>query len=151
MTTLTNSSGPYVAAATFCERVMREADDVMSVLRIVDQINVSASGPEVADEMPPVPLNLTIVVILRRGSARGRHKFQIVPEDPSGVQRGVAAGGSLNLVGEPEAGSNIIADFSGFVVDQEGLWWFDFLFGDSETPIARIPLRVNYHPQRTPQ
>ncbi len=70
-------TGPFVAVATFCERVLREADNVL---------NISATGPEV----------------------------------------------------------------SGFAVDREGLWWFDVLFGDAETLLARIPLKVNYHPQRTP-
>ena len=145
------STGPFVVAATFCEKVLREADNVMSLLRIVDQLNVSANGPEAPDEMPPTPLPLTIAVFLKRGTARGRQRLRLRPETPGGEQRDVAVETWINLTGDEEAGANVVVDVSGFAVDQEGLWWFDVLFGDSETLLTRIPLRVNYHPQRAPQ
>lgn len=150
MPPLPRATGPYVAVATFCERVLRESDNVMSIMRVVDQLNISATGPEAPDELPPTPTNLTAAIVLRRGTARGRHSVKLRPEAPGGEQRdGVEV--SVNLTGDEEAGANITIDFSGFAVDREGLWWFDVLFGDSETLLARIPLRVNYHPQRTPQ
>lgn len=77
--------------------------------------------------------------------------MQLRPEAPGGEQRDVAIDAFVNLTGDEEAGANLVIDFSGFAVDREGLWWFDVLFGDAETLLARIPLRVNYHPQRTPQ
>lgn len=145
------TTGPYVAIATFCEKVMRESDNVLSIMRVVDQLNIAASGPDAPEQMPPVPTSLTIAIVLRRGSARGRHKVKIRPETPAGEQRDTAVEASVNLTGDEESGTNIVIDFNAFPVDQEGLWWFDVLFGDAETRIARIPLRVNYHPQRTPQ
>jgi hypothetical protein len=144
-------TGPYLAVATFCERVLRESDDVMSVLRVVDQLNVAATGPEVPEDLPPTPINLTLAIVLRRGTARGRQRLKIVPEAPGGEQRDVAIDAWLNLAGDEEAGANVVIDFSAFAVDREGLWWFDVLFGDAETLLTRIPLRVNYHPQRTPE
>jgi hypothetical protein len=143
-------TGPFVAVATFCEKVMREADNVISVLRVVDQLNVTATGPDVPDEMPPAPTNLHIAIVLRRGEARGRQKVKLRPEAPGGELRDVAIENFITLTGDPEAGANIVIDFSGFAVDREGLWWFDVLFGDAETLLARIPLRVSYHPQKTP-
>jgi Family of unknown function (DUF6941) len=144
------STGPFVAVATFCERVLREADNVVSILRVVDQLNVNARGPEAPDDMPPVPTNLNIAIILRRGTARGRHRLRVRPEAPGGEQRNVVIDEYVTLAGDEEAGANVMIDFSGFPVDREGLWWFDVLFGDSETLLARIPLRVNYLPQRQP-
>ncbi len=143
-------TGPYVAVATFCERVLREADNVVSVLRVVDQLNVNATGPDVPDDMPAVPTNLRIAIVLRRGSARGRHRIRLRPEAPGGEQRDVAIDQFVTFGGDEESGANIEIDFSGFPVDREGLWWFDVLFGDAETLLARIPLRVNYRPQRQP-
>lgn len=150
MSQLPPSTGPFVAVATFCERVLRESDNVLSIMRVVDQLNVSATGPEAPDSMPPTPTNLNVAIVLRRGAARGRHKVKIRPEAPGGEQRDEAIEVSINLAGDEEAGANIMIDFSGFAVDREGLWWFDVLFGDAETLLARIPLRVNYHPQPTP-
>jgi hypothetical protein len=143
-------TGPFVAVATFCEKVMQEADNVLTVVRVVDQLNANATGPDVPDEMPPLPTNLHIAIVLRRGAARGRQKVKLRPEAPGGEQRDIAIETFVNLTGDPEAGANIVIDFSGFAVDREGLWWFDVLFGDVETLLARIPLRVNYHPRRTP-
>jgi hypothetical protein len=144
-------TGPYIGVATFCESVLREENNVVSVLRVVDQLNVGASGPEVPDEMPAVATNLWIMLILRRGSARGRHRIKIRPEAPGGEQRNIAIESSVTFGGDEESGANISIDFRAFLVDREGLWWFDVLFGDAETPIARIPLRVNYHPQPVAQ
>jgi len=143
------ANGPYVGVATFCERVLRENDNVISVMRVIDQLNVNASGEEVPDHLPPVPLNnVSLAIVLRRGEARGRHRLRLRPEDPGGQQRDVAVDEFVQLGGDPESGANVVVDVSGFMVDQEGLWWFDVLFGDSDQLIARIPLRVNYHPQR---
>lgn len=150
MPPLPTATGPFIAVATFCERVIREHDNVLSVMRVVDQLNVTAAGPDPPAQMPPTATNLSVVVVLRRGTARGRHAVKLRPETPGGEQRD-AVEVSVNFTGDPEAGANIVIDFSGFAVDQEGLWWLDVLFGDAETQLARIPLRVNYHPQRTPE
>lgn len=141
-------TGPYVAVATFCERVLREHDNVISVMRVVDQLNINAQGPDVPSDLPPTPTGLSIALVIRRGTAKGRHAIFVRPEAPSGDQRD-ALEVSVNLMGEEETGVNFVLDLTGFQVDQEGLWWFDVLFGDARTQIARIPLRVNYHPQRT--
>jgi hypothetical protein len=145
---LPETTGPFVAVATFCEKVIREHDNVMSLMRVVDQLNVNASGPDPPTQLPPVPINLSLALVLRRGTARGRHPLKLRPESPSGEQH-EAVELSVNFTGDEESGANIIGDLSGFAVNEEGLWWFDVLFGDAETRIARIPLRVNYHPQRT--
>ncbi len=123
---------------------------MLSVLRVVDRLMISASGPDAPAEMPPVPLNLTGVVVLRRGEARGRHSVKIRAENPAGLQH-QAVEVFVQLSGDPEQGANIIIDFSQFALDHEGLWWFDVLFGDSETLLARMPLRVLYEPHQGQQ
>lgn len=150
MVTNPSAKGPYVAVATFCDRVIQEEDKVISVMRVVDQLNITASGPDAPEQMPPVPTNLNVAIVLRRGNARGRHKVQLRPEDPGGTRRDIAISEYVTLTGDEEAGANIIIDFKAFPVDQEGLWWFDLLFGDAETLLGRIPLRVKYHPRKSP-
>jgi Family of unknown function (DUF6941) len=144
------TTGPFVAVATFCERVINDEDRVLSIIRVVDQLQVRATGPEPPDEMPPQPMGLQAAIVLRRGTARGRQSVKIQPEAPDGP-RDVAVETSINLGGDEESGANLVIDFSGYPMDREGLWWFDVLFGDSETVVARIPLRVVYLPQKTPQ
>ncbi|MDQ2983826.1 MAG: hypothetical protein M3R70_07895 [Actinomycetota bacterium] len=143
-------TGPFVAVATFCERVLQEGDNTVSVIRVVDRLTITAQGAEPPPELPPYPMGLMALVILRRGSARGRQMVKIRPEDP-GAERRPDIEIEVQLTGDEEQGANIIADFTGFALDREGLWWFDVLFGDSETLLARIPLRVVYQRVRVNQ
>lgn len=67
--------GPYLAMALLCEKVLREADGVLSLIRIVDRITVSFSGPDAPVQMPPAPVNLTLVVGFKSGFARGPYTY----------------------------------------------------------------------------
>src|SRR5258708_39042708 len=37
-------TGPYVNIATFCEKALQEVDGSLSLIRVMDQINVQAAG-----------------------------------------------------------------------------------------------------------
>ena len=76
--------GPFVQLALFCERVLREADGVMSIIRIVDRVTHTERGPDAPEEMPEVHFPLFLVVSLKAGTARGPHEIRITPEQPSG-------------------------------------------------------------------
>lgn len=136
-------NGPYLAMAVLCEKVLTEQDGVLSVIRIVDRLTISAAGPEPPDEMPATQLNLVALVAFRSGSARGRYKVKLRPEDPSGIQLPVLEM-PIHFEGE-ERGANIVVGFN-FVAEHEGLYWIDVLF--QEDVVTRIPLRVMYQPQR---
>lgn len=136
--------GPYLSMAVICEKVLNEQDGVLSLIRIIDRVTVGASGPDVPDEMPPAPLNFTVVVSLKSGAARGRHKLVLRPEDPSGHQMN-ALEVPIHFEGE-DRGANIIINFA-ITAEQEGLYWIDVLFSDAV--LTRMPLRVIYQPQKT--
>jgi hypothetical protein len=75
---------PHVALATFCERVMQDkADDVISVIRVYDTITIPATAKGQFAE-------LTAVIGLRSGDARGTYKVEFFLHPPAG-----AAGGGL--------------------------------------------------------
>jgi len=61
--------GLYLNFAVICEKVLREADDVLSFIRIVDQLTVTIMTPPGADaapELPSAPLAaLTFVIGLK--------------------------------------------------------------------------------------
>ncbi|MGD0167013.1 MAG: hypothetical protein ABSC51_06965 [Gaiellaceae bacterium] len=147
MPALPTHTGPFVAVATLCEKVLTDTDGAVSVIRIIDRLTLTASGPDPPEQMPPYALGLTALVMLRRGEARGRHQTRIVPQAPDGTER-PAVEAPTQFSGDEEAANNIVIDLSAFAVDLEGLWWFDVLFGDEGTRIARIPLRVVYQPLR---
>lgn len=138
--------GPYVQAALVCEKILNDADGVASLIRVVDRITVQAVGIDPPAEMPPQQLDLNVIVMLKSGDARGRHALKFRPDAPGGEQR-PALEVQLNLEGE-DRGVNVNVDLRGLVLDREGLWWFDILFGDNEVLLTRIPLKIIYQPQR---
>lgn len=131
--------GPYIQVAAFCERVLTEGDGVKSLIRIVDVVNHSVSGPSAPQEMPEFHYPLHMVLIFKSGTAHGRHDITITPELPSGETlpplttsirlegegRGVAVTGPMDM------------PFS-----KEGLHWFNVRFDDQI--ITRMPLDVRY-------
>ena len=136
--------GPYLALAAICEKVLNEADGVLSLIRIIDRVIVGAAGSEVPDDLPPTQLNFTVVVSLKSGSARGRHKITLRPESPSGQQMN-SLDVPIHFEGE-DRGANVIIGFN-ITAEEEGLYWIDVLFADEL--LTRMPLRVIYQPRRT--
>lgn len=57
---------------------------VLSLIRMVDRIIVTARGSEVPEELPQGNLQLTLVVALKSDDARGRHPVSIRIQQPSG-------------------------------------------------------------------
>ena len=131
--------GPYIQVAALCERVLREGDGVMSLIRIVDVINHSEQGPDPPRDMPTVHYPLTLVLSLKAGSTRGRHEVTITPELPSGETR---PPNTLTVQMEGEGrGTNIVSRID-IPYTLEGLYWFNVRFGDHI--LTRLPLQVRY-------
>lgn len=139
--------GPYVATAVFCERAIQERDGVLSLIRMIDKITNALAGPSpaVPNEMPPVPVNLTLVVVLKPGGARGRYTVKVRPEAPSG-QRLPEVEAPVSFSGAPDAGANLLFNVN-MIATEEGLYWFDVLL--DEQLLTRTPLRIEYSPRRT--
>lgn len=142
---MTEPSGPFLAAAFFCESILEGKDGALSVIRIIDRVTQSAKGPGAPEEMPPLAINVWALIALRSGSARGRATLSIRPENPAG-QRTPGVELPVLFEGE-ERGQNFRTEI-GFVAEMEGLYWFDVLLDDKL--LTRIPLRVVYEPTRPP-
>jgi len=136
--------GPHLAVAVICEKALQEQDGVLSLIRIIDRVTVGATGPDVPEDMPATPIAFTVVIALKSGTARGRHKLSLRPEDPSGLQLS-ALEMPVHFEGE-DRGANLIVNF-GLMAEREGLYWIDAFFGNDL--LTRIPLRIVYQPQRT--
>jgi len=140
-------TGPYLVAAVLCERVIQENDGVLTFIRIIDKITATAAGPSpvVPDRMPPVPVNLTLAIVLRPGEARGRHRVTVRPEAPSG-QRLPEVELPVTFAGSADTGANLLVNLN-MIAQEEGLYWFDTLLNDDL--LTRTPLRIEYSPRRT--
>lgn len=131
--------GPYVQLALFCERVLREADGVISLIRIVDIITHPEHGPNPPEEMPEFHYPLNLVITLKSGTAKGRHNITITPEQPSGEPLNPITL-SVNMGGENK-GINVHSRID-IPYRIEGLYWFSVMF-DNDV-ITRLPLEVRY-------
>jgi hypothetical protein len=140
-----NSGGPYLSMAAFVEKTLEEKDGVMSFIRVIDRVNISARGPNPPGQLPPGQMPLIAVVILRSGSAKGRHKLTISPETPSGEM--MPQSDTPVLFEGEDRGVNVVMQII-LQVDQEGLYWFHVLLDDDQL-LTKIPLRIVYLPTRT--
>jgi hypothetical protein len=56
-----------------CEKVLREADGVLSLIRIIDRLNIAVAGAETPTDMPATPVSLVLVLGFKSGFARGAY------------------------------------------------------------------------------
>jgi hypothetical protein len=127
---------PYLVMAIFCEKVLREADNVLSVIRIIDRFNVVNATAE----MPPTPLQFTVLISFKSGFLRGKQMLSIRPKSPNKEDLPQMSFPML-FEGDDDRGSAMIAQLN-FVATQEGLYWFDVHL--NEVLVTRMPLRVAY-------
>jgi hypothetical protein len=133
------STGPYLIAALLCEKVLQEQDGIISVIRMVDRITLTANAPGAPEKMPPTSINLYALISLKSGSARGKDTIKLSIEAPSGVRQPDQL---LPVLFEGEdRGVNLIIAVN-MVVDQEGVYWFDIRL--DEQLLTRVPLRILY-------
>ena len=132
-------TGPYVQVAAFCEKVLREADGVVSLIRVIDVITHSERGANPPQEMPAIRYPLTLVLTLKAGTARGRHEVTLTPELPSGE---TLPSNTVTVQMEGEGrGVNFFSQID-IPYTLEGLYWFHVKF--DEHVITRLPLQVRY-------
>jgi len=142
------TKGPFVAVAALCENVIEDKHGVLSLIRVVDEFTITAQGPDVPDALPEGRLQVKLVISLKSGSAKGRHKLQIVPWLPSGQLGNPLATVPLNLDGG-HRGQNVIMDLH-YEVKDEGTHWLNVVLNDDQV-LTRIPLHVKYQPMPTPR
>lgn len=140
-------TGPYVQAALLCEKVLEEKDGILSLIRVVDRFTHSVRGAAVPEQMPPVPVNLTLLVALKSGEARGRNTMRLRMRDPSGLVAGPEMSVPVFFEGE-NRGINVRIALA-MQLSVEGLYWFEVLLEDQL--LTKIPLQIIYAPISTGQ
>jgi len=126
----------FLQIAVFCEKVLREADGVFSLIRIIDRFNVIGATPE----MQPSILRFFIVVSFKSGFMRGRQTIYLRPKSPTG-QDLPAMEFPVLFEGDDDRGTALAFDVN-WAVNEEGLFWWDVYL--NEEVVTRMPLRVAY-------
>lgn len=134
---------PNLIAALFCEKVLREADGVLSAIRIVDRV-IAEIPKELPPSVQPV-VELSALVGFKSGDAVGKYIVQLIPTTPSGRRLSGSQPFPIALQGK-EHGHNLIIKFVLPVVE-EGLYWFDLTLDDEI--VTRMPLIVEHKPAET--
>ena len=131
--------GPYIQVAAFCERVLREADGVISLIRVVDVVTHTERGPSPPRDMPTIRYPLTLVLTLKSGRTRGRHEVTITPELPSGE---TLPSTTITAQMEGEGRGVNVSSLIDIPYSMEGLYWFHIRFDDNI--LTRMPLQIRY-------
>ena len=131
--------GPYIQVAAFCERVLREVDGVVSLIRVIDTVSHTERGIDPPQEMPPFRYPLWMIITLKSGRAKGRHDLTIRGELPSGEALPPT---TLTVQLEGEGRGTVLASKMDLEFTIEGLYWFSVDF-DGQM-ITRLPLTVRY-------
>jgi len=132
-------TGPYLKMACFCERMLREADGVASVIRVIDRLIHTEAKPDAPAEMPPVTYEMKLVIMLIPGSALGRHELKIERELPSGLREKPIAI-TVQMEGG-NRGANIVMDVK-MTFPLEGPYWFNVYLDDAL--LTKMPFQVLY-------
>jgi len=128
-------TGPYINGAFLCERVLTEQDGVNTYVRVVDRFTRGLISPERV-QLGPLPVELTLVLLLKPGEARGAFEIALDIEKPSGERR-TAQEFNVNFPGGQAGGVNAHVDLN-LQLDQPGLWWIDVLGGPQRRLMTRV-------------
>lgn len=132
----------FLHVATFCEKVLHEADGVNSVIRMIDRFNIQGT----TEEMQPAALQFNIFISFKSGFLRGKHKVALRPKSPKGEDLPSMEIPVL-FEGDDDRGPALQIPVT-WVVQEEGLFWWDLYL--NEELVTRMPLRVDYQRVQTP-
>lgn len=133
---------PHLHVATFCEKVLREADGVNSLIRLVDRFNVQGA----TEEMQPIALQFILYISFKSGFLRGKQKISIRPKSPKGEDL-PSMDIPVLFEGDDDRGPALAIPI-GWTATEEGLFWWDLYVND--VLVTRMPLRVAYQQVRMP-
>jgi hypothetical protein len=132
------SGGPYLNMAVLCEKVLREQDGVISVIRVVERVTITPP-PDAPEQMPPTSLNLVLAVALRAGVMHGQMNVRMTLTTPGGSETQM---GSIPVLFEgQDRGVSLVTNLN-LVVGEQGLYWISIYL--EEQMLTRVPLRIMY-------
>ncbi|MHB8303449.1 MAG: DUF6941 family protein [Acidobacteriaceae bacterium] len=132
---------PGVQVAAFCHTAITENTGALSVIRVTDRIALAG----VAAEMQPMPLQLTMALILKSDEMQGQYQVKLRCISPLGKS---TDGQEMPFLFEGrDRGVQVVLPV-GLVVTEQGLYWFEAML-ENEI-LTRVPLRVMYQRVQLP-
>ena len=135
-----NIGGPYLTAALFCDRVLQEQSGVLSLIRVVDRLNIA--GP--SETMPTTSIPTVLCMSFKSGIFRGPADVTVTPIDPNGNRLRTIIRQQVNFEGDDDRGINLNINMN-FPVTESGVYWFEIAVKNEV--LTRTPFRILY--QRT--
>jgi hypothetical protein len=126
-------------AAFFCDKVLREHDEVLSAVRIVDIVKFALPPEGLPQNSKPL-LPTVLFLGVKSGALKGDFTLKLRAVRPNGVASELLSM-PLTLTGD-NAGQNYILNVA-IGVEEEGLHWFEVLFEDEV--ITAVPLTIESH------
>ncbi len=126
----------HLHVATFCEKVLRETDGVVSLIRMFDRFNVTGE----TEEMPLTLLRFTVVISFKSGFMRGKQRVGIRPKSPTGKDL-PSMDFPVLFEGDDDKGPMLAFEVQ-FPAEEEGLFWWEVYLNDEM--VTKMPLRVFY-------
>lgn len=126
---------PLLAAAFTCERILREADEVISAIRIVDTFTAHESLPDDA----PINVSLWAMIYFKSGPATGRYTVSLAMHPQGGENRPMGEPMPIDLLGGAH-GTTLGVELH-IAVKQAGLYWVDVLVDGEMVTSMPITLR----------
>jgi hypothetical protein len=134
-----DTGGPYLNAALLCEKVLEERDGVLSIIRAIDRITITAvsTGAPIPEGVPLGVVAFAFAVVIRSGVFKGTASIKLTIHAPSGNSVGES---SLDVFLEgDDRGVNLVSPMQ-FSVQEDGLYWIDVTCNNQL--FTRVPLRV---------
>ena len=144
------TGGPYITGVFFCEKVLREQDNTLSFIRVVDKWTVQGA----TEAMPPTTIPLTLAITGKSGVHRGSGMITLTPTTPSG-ERMPPIPMPVVFEGDNDRGFAAMGTI-GFPVKEAGAYWFELALDEiplTYTAIRIVYIRTSYgpHPPQTAQ
>ena len=145
MTTTTPfEQGPYLSAALLCEKVLTEQDGVKLAIRIIDRVTRTVAGPSPPEDMAPFDYEVTLLLRLKSGRARGGKPLRIVLVKPSGGSS-TPLHQTISFEGEDDRGWDVVVNMR-IRIEEPSVYWFQVYLDDVR--LTQVPLRVVYQVRR---
>lgn len=141
---------PYLNAALICDKVLQEQDGTLSVIRLVDRVQVQTLTAGTAPPDSPktdvggVLVQITALVSLKKGKSDGKFTLSIGAVSPSQKITSLFEG-ALEMIGGEDRGQNVVVPL--MIATQDfGLHWFEVRL-DGQL-LTRMPLVIEQLPAR---
>jgi hypothetical protein len=142
---MNQSLQPRLRVGTLCERTLEEKDGVLSLIRLIDRLVITAEGTDVPKDLPAGQVPVTVVMSWVNGLGDYEAKIRVDMPDGDSIE---SITFPFHLDSFDKVHNHVIRMV--IPVRRAGLYWFRFILGDEVK--GEVPLRVIYqrklHPRK---